>query len=893
MLSQNTLLFVSLGYVVLLFVVAFSADRAGLRRGGWLQSPLVYTLSLSVYCTAWTFYGAVGLAARSGLEFATIYIGPTLVFVGWWWTLRKLVRIGREHRITSIADLVSSRYGKSTALAIVVTLIAIVATIPYIALQLRSIVTSFEAISGSEHAARTAFWVASGLAAFTILFGTRSISANERHHGVVAAIALEAITKLVALIAVGAFAIWGVAGGVGEIFARMPDDMLAPDETFGARWFTMIVLAGAAIICLPRQFHVTVVENTDERHLVTASWLFPLYMFLLSLFVLPIAIAGLAWLPAGSNPDLFVIALPLAFDQEALALLAFIGGFSSATSMVIVASIALSIMVSNHVVAPIALKRMMTTSAASGDVREVLLTSRRITIAALLGLGFAYLTLTEGRSNLAAMGLIAFVGVAQVLPAMAGGLLWRGATRAGALAGLISGGLIWLYALYLPALGVFPDAWLSTGPLDIAALRPQALLGMTGEDPLVHAAIWSLGINSALFVAVSVMTEMRPIERLQAGLFVDVFSAPGSEARFVRRDAASEDLFILAQRILGAVPARQVFDDIARDQGIKEGLPAPDDAMIARLERELAGSVGGASAHAMVTRVTGGEIVSLTELMDIADETQRLIETSARLADKTDELEDTADELRRANARLRRLDLQKDDFLSQVSHELRTPMTSIRSFAEILQTTPDLSDDEYRRFTGIIHSESLRLTRLLDEILDIGRLEAGQLEVPLSDVSAVTAVTSAVDGVAGLAFERGVNVRMRGGVPDVAVSANPDRLQQILVNLLSNGIKYNPSDVPEITVSASLADDRLRIDVADNGGGVGREEAEDIFAKFTRGARAGADAGAGLGLPISRAMAERMGGSLGVVFRGDGTSFFRVTLALASQPAATAPEPAE
>ncbi|MEL6266635.1 MAG: ATP-binding protein, partial [Pseudomonadota bacterium] len=629
--------------------------------------------------------------------------------------------------------------------------------------------------------------------------------------------------------------------------------------------------------------------NTDERHLLTASWLFPLYMFLISLFVLPIAIAGLAWLPEGSNPDLFVIALPLAFEQHELALLAFIGGFSSATSMVIVASIALSIMVSNHVVAPLALKTMMTGRAASGDVRELLLTSRRVTIAALLGLGFLYLTFTDGTSNLAAMGLTAFVGVAQVLPAVVGGILWRGATRAGALAGLTAGTVLWLYTLYLPALGgVFPPALMVDGPFGIEALRPHALFGLAGRDPLVHATIWSLGVNVLLFLGVSIVTEMRPLERLQAGLFVDVFRGPGSEARFVHRETASEDLFVLAQRILGSDTARRVFDDIAREQGIEGALPLADDAMIARLERELAGSVGGASAHAMVMRATGGEIVSLDELMDIADETQRLIETSARLADKTGELERTADELRRANARLRRLDKQKDDFLSQVSHELRTPMTSIRSFAEILHEGDDLGEVERRRFAGIIHTESLRLTRLLDEILDIGRLEQGQLDIPVRAVPAGPAVVSAVDCVAGLAFERGVTIHVQDPLPAVALMANADRLQQILVNLLSNGIKYNGAEAPAITVSAAAPADRvpgvLAIDVSDNGGGVTREEAEDIFSKFTRGLRAIADTGAGLGLPISRAMAEGMGGRLDVVFREDATSFFRLTLPLATPP---------
>ncbi|MEL6335373.1 MAG: ATP-binding protein, partial [Pseudomonadota bacterium] len=696
----------------------------------------------------------------------------------------------------------------------------------------------------------------------------------------------------VALVAVGIFAVWGVAGGVEAIFDRMPAEMVVPQETFDGRWFTMVVLAGAAVLCLPRQFHVTVVENTDERHLLTASWLFPLYMFLISLFVLPIAIAGLAWLPEGSNPDLFVIALPLAFDQQELALLAFIGGFSSATSMVIVASIALSIMVSNHVVAPLALNRMLSERAASGDMRDLLLTSRRVTIAALLGLGFLYLTVSDGGAGLAAMGLTAFVGVAQVLPAMMGGIMWRGATRAGALAGLVAGAVLWLYTLFLPALGgVLPENWMAAGPFGIAALRPQALFGLAGLDPLVHATVWSLGTNILLFVTVSMATSMSALERLQAALFVDVFrTSAGDGPRFVRREAAAEDLFILAQRILGAVPAQRLFDRMARAQGRGSGLPEADDAMVERLERELAGSVGGASAHAMVMRATGGEIVSLTDLIDIADETQKLMETTQRLADKTTELERTADELRRANQRLRRLDRQKDDFLSQVSHELRTPMTSIRSFSEILLSEPQVETEERARFTAIIHAESIRLTRLLDEILDISRLESGYADIPIEQVPIAGVLSTAMDCVAGFAFERGVRMTIDDAVPEVAAAANPDRLLQILINLLSNGIKYNGHAEPRITLHARTEAGRVEIDVADNGGGVTAEEAEDIFAKFTRGTRAALDRGAGLGLPISRAMAERMGGTLAVVFREDGTSFFRVTVPLAPPSPARAAE---
>ncbi|MEM7496946.1 MAG: ATP-binding protein [Pseudomonadota bacterium] len=886
MLSQDTLLAVALGYVVILFAVAFLGDRrASLARGRWLQSPLVYTLSISVYCTSWTFYGAVGSAARSGLEFATIYLGPTLVFVGWWWTLRKLVRIGRVHRITSIADLISSRYGKSSTLAVIVTLIALTATTPYIALQLQSITASFEAISGATHQTRTAFWVACGLAAFTILFGTRTINANERHHGVVAAIALEAVVKLAALLAVGIFAVWGVADGIGDIFERMPEEMVDPDTVFGPRWFTMTLLAGAAVLCLPRQFQVTVVENTDERHLVTASWMFPLYMFLMSLFVLPLAIAGQAFLPAGSNPDLYVIELPLAFDQQELALLVFIGGFSSATSMVIVAAIALSTMVSNHIVAPLALRSLMQTHAASGDVREVLIASRRITIGAILGLGFLYLTISEGTAALAAMGLIAFVGAAQVLPAMLGGIVWRGATRAGAIAGLSTGAALWLYTLFLPALA--PEAaWVAEGPLGIAALKPEGLLGLAGADPIVHATIWSLGVNTLLFIAVSVFAPMRPLELLQGALFVEVFrgggdGGPGDTPRFTHREAAVEDLFVLAQRILGADTARRLFDIIAREQGVEGGLPVADDTMIARLERELAGSIGAASAHAMLMRATGGEITSLSELLDIADETQRLMETTQRLAEKTAELEQTASALRRANERLRQLDRQKDEFLSQVSHELRTPMTSIRSFSEILLSEPDIREEERTRFVDIIHSESIRLTRLLDEILDISRLESGVADIPLEPLEAAAAIRGALDSVTGLARSAGVTIEADLPGPEIRIAASPDRLRQVLINLLSNAVKYNTAPDPRISVSTTPLDGALAIDVADNGGGVTTDEAEEIFSKFARGRRASAGQGAGLGLPISRAIAQRMGGDLTVVFRDDGSSFFRTTMRLA------------
>jgi signal transduction histidine kinase len=605
----------------------------------------------------------------------------------------------------------------------------------------------------------------------------------------------------------------------------------------------------------------------------------------LSLFIMPIAIAGLKFLPPGSNPDLFVLTLPLSEQRPELALLAFLNGFSSATSMMIVAAIAVSTMVSNHIVMPIALFFLSVGRQVSGDVRSLLLITRRISIAAILGLGFLYFRLSGGSDALAAIGLIAFAGVAQFMPSLIGGIFWRGATRAGALSGLMAGFVLWAYTLFLPSFGghfLLSEAVLIDGLWGVEALRPRALLGLQGLDPLIHSLVWSIGANTLLFLIVSGLTDKRPLERLQGALFVDVFhSAAGETPRFVEDSATSEDLFVLAQRILGTDPAREMFDEMARRQGLTTGLPNPTDAVIAWLERELTGSVGAASAHAMVRRVAGRETVSMTELIDIADETQRLIENSRQLSDKSAELERAAAQLREANKRLRTLDAEKDDFLSQVSHELRTPMTSIRSFSEVLLGDDPVSEDERNRFIAIINDESLRLTRLLDEILDISRLEAGSLDLPLGSTDPEAAIAAALGTVSGVVRKNGVTVLREPAPGGIMVRANEDRLRQALINLLSNAVKYNGTAAPEIRVLPHASSGFLNIDVIDNGGGVSAHEAATVFEKFNRGSRSGRDHGAGLGLPISRAIMRTLGGELTVEFAPGGTSFFRLRLALA------------
>ncbi|WP_281856602.1 histidine kinase dimerization/phospho-acceptor domain-containing protein, partial [Litoreibacter halocynthiae] len=734
MVSFNILITVAVIYTMLLFGVAFYADQRAQRGPSrWLRSPWTYTLSLSVYCTAWTFYGAVGNAARSGLEYLTIYLGPTLVFLAWWWLLRKLVRIGKAERITSIADMISSRYGKSPTIAVIVTVLAIAGTTPYIALQLQSVTLSVAVFTefptgngGGSDLNATAFWLSAGLALFTIFFGTRNLDANERHHGVVTAIALEAIVKLVALLAVGIFVVWGVSGGVSETLRAIDASPVADWQPSPSRWTSMIFLSAAAVICLPRMFQVLVVENADERHLRTAVWAFPSYILAMSLFVLPIAVVGLAVMPEGSNPDLFVLTLPLELGQEGLALLAFLGGFSSATSMVIVASIALATMVSNHIVVPIWLNTRPAGASMSGDMRQVVLLSRRLSIIAVLGLGYVYYRTTGGSAALSAIGLVSFAGVAQVVPALIGGLFWRGATRKGAIAGLLVGFGLWIYTLFMPAIGAFPSSMLLHGLFGADMLRPQALMGFTDMDPLVHSILWSISLNTLAFIIVSLVSFPTPMERLQGAAFVNVFERGDGAVSPIGGQAEAEDLLVMSQRLLGAREAQTLFQREATRQGKAGYLPDPTPDFITLLERELAGSVGGATAHAMIAQINGQTSITVRDLLAVADESAQMLEYSSQLEAQSRELEQTARKLREANTKLTALSVQKDAFLSQVSHELRTPMTSIRSFSEFLMEG-GMDEQAQARSAGIIHEESIRLTRLLDDLLDLSVLENGQV----------------------------------------------------------------------------------------------------------------------------------------------------------------------
>ncbi len=887
MLSFNGLVVTSLLYVAVLFAVAFWADKRAARgRVGWVRSPLIYTLSLSIYCTAWTFYGAVGNAARSGLEFVTIYLGPTLVMIAWWVLLRRLVRIGRTERITSIADLISSRFGKSNVIGVLVTLLAVCAATPYIALQLQSVTLSFLVFypessgEGAPDSSSVAFWVAAGLAIFTVLFGTRNLDIDERHHGIIMAIALEAVVKLIALIAVGIFVVFAVAGGPSEMMAQIEASPIEIWELRPDRWMTLIFIAAAAFICLPRMFHVMVVENENESHLATASWAFPLYLFLLSLFVVPIAVTGLAVMPEGSNPDLFVLTVPLALEQGGLALLAFLGGFSSATSMVIVASIALATMVSNHIVMPIWLRSRSTGATVSGDVRQIVILSRRLSILGVMVLGYLYYQLSGGGTALAAIGLVAFVGVSQALPALIGGIFWRGATRVGAAAGLAVGFTIWLWTSFLPSFGegaLLSQSVFDAGPFGLGWLRPNALMGIEGLDPLVHSVLWSMLLNTGTFVLGSLLSFPNPLERLQGATFVNIYRTADSPRGWSGRGAEAEDLLMMAQRIVGATEAQKLFEGESLRQGKRGYLPDVSPAFLERLERELAGSVGAATAHAMMAQITGGMAVSVDDLMAVADEAQQIIEYSSQLEAKSVELEETARQLRQANDKLLALSVQKDGFLSQISHELRTPMTSIRSFSEILMGGDAMNDADRQRYSSIIHDETIRLTRLLDDLLDLSVLENGQVTLNEQEETLESILDRSIAATEALQSERGLKIVRDPDAERFALFTDGDRLAQVFINLIANAQKYCDAKLPELKITVHDIAGQSAVDFVDNGSGVSDEAQAVIFEKFARGSDGHIEAGAGLGLAICREIMGRLGGAISYV-PGERGAAFRVTL---------------
>jgi Na+/proline symporter/signal transduction histidine kinase len=621
------------GYIGFLFLVASYGDRLSPTQRG-RASALIYPLSLAIYCTSWTFFGSVGFATRTSVDFLAIYVGPILMIALCTPLLRRVIQLAKSQNITSIADFIAARYGKSQAVAATVALIAIIGSVPYIALQLKAVASSLETILSEDQAFSSipiigdmALVVTLAMAVFAVLFGTRQSDATEHQHGLMLAVATESIVKLVAFIAAGAFVTFWMFSPVELIERAMktPEAVRAIEYTPSiGNFLTMTLLSFCAIMLLPRQFHVSVVENSSDAEVGRARWLFPLYLVAINLFVIPIALAGLITFPFGAvDSDMYVLALPIEADSNLLSVGVFVGGLSAATAMVIVECVALSIMVSNDIVVPLVLQRGSESRAGQKDFGDFLLRVRRFAIFAIMVMAYFYYR-ALGNTQLAAIGLLSFAAIAQLAPAFFGGLFWRRATAQGAMGGMLVGVAVWIYTLFLPSFLDGTTAGLSLlqhGPFGIEALRPQALFG-ADLPPLLHGVLWSLSLNLLTYVVLSLARAPSSIERLQADLFVPNALAPMAPSfRRWRTTVTVQDIQTTVAQYLGPERARHSFEAFAAQHRthLDPGAPA-DFELLQHAEHLIASSIGAASSRLVMSLLLRKRTVSAKAALKLLDD---------------------------------------------------------------------------------------------------------------------------------------------------------------------------------------------------------------------------------------------------------------------------------
>ncbi|MBO9122620.1 MULTISPECIES: PAS domain-containing hybrid sensor histidine kinase/response regulator [unclassified Rhizobium] len=676
MLPGWVILASAFGYLLLLFAVASHGDRQR-RRFGAPDSgrPVVYALSLAIYCTSWTYFGGVGLASQRGLEFTGIYIGPILVFTLGMPVLRRIIDLAKTEKLTSVADFISARYGKNSAVGTIVALISLVGAIPYIALQLKSVSSTVTAMlnpsdygigSGNLYFLDLPLLVTLVLACFAIMFGTRHTDATEHQDGLILAVAMESVVKLFAFLTAGVCVVWFLFDGPADLWRKALENEMVLSalhyQTPISRWLTLTVLSAFAIVMLPRQFHVTVVENRTAKELRLAGFLFPLYLIAINLFVLPMAIAGLLTFGGSGNADLYMLSLPIVGQMPVMSLITFIGGFSAATAMVIVASVALSIMVSNDIVMPIFLRRRLAGRGGQrDDFAKTLLNIRRSAIFAVLLLGYAYYRSTDSTTGLASIGLLSFAAIAQMAPSLLGGLIWRRANARGAILGLSSGFVIWIYLLFLPSLGG-PD-YSAVASAVLGFVFPGVTVFTDNADPLVNATVMSLLVNTGFFVVGSMTRNARPLERIQAGIFVKRQSRSQFATRGWKTRISVGDLKATISRYLGEERMERSFQTYQQNSGRKLEDDQPADMALIHFTEQLLGSAIGSSSARLVLSLILQKVEDASAdtawLLDQASEAlqynQDMLQTALSQMDQGIAVFDSSNHLTIWNRRFRQL----------------------------------------------------------------------------------------------------------------------------------------------------------------------------------------------------------------------------------------------
>jgi Na+/proline symporter len=912
MFHPATIIGIILLYVGFLFFLGLRGEKKGVagRKAG--EHPLIYSLSLAVYCTSWTYYGSVGNAATSGMFFLTIYLGPTLAILLWWQVLRKLIRLKNQQHITSIADFIAARYGKSQLIGALATLIALAGYVPYIALQLKAITSTFEVITYeqagglamiSNHVGPIIVFL---MVLFTIGFGVRRLDPTERHQGMVTVVAVESLVKLVTFLAVGIFITYFAFDGLGDIFGRLPVRGeqavgLAAEQPTTLMWLTYLLLSMSAILFLPRQFHISVVENSDENHLRTAMWLFPLYMLLICFFVYPLAQAGLlVGLPA-TAADTFVLRLPLHFGQEWLALLVFMGGFSAATAMVMISTMTLATMSTNHLLLP-----LIGFTGRLTFLRRHLLEARWAAVAFVLVSSYWFELIVGSSYSLVRMGIISFAAALQFAPSILGGLFWTRGNRIGALLGLSAGFLTWVYTVIVPSFarsGWLPLTLLQEGPWRIALLRPEHLFGLTGLDPLSHAVIWSMFFNVGLYVIGSLLTEVSDEEKNQAHGFVRVLAADSpAEPDLPSRTAV--DLPAKRERLLAILCQYFQPEKAAAlfSQCLARAVPRPEACKIsvlefadlcAAVEKQLAGTIGAAAAHAALKR----------EMIFTSEETRSLqqayLEILATLSLSPEDLRLKIDFYREREQLLTchaaELEVKVRELRKQIDQRIRTEEALKRAQEQLRLLSGSImaaQEQERRAIARELHDELGQvLTALrLDSAWLAGRLRQGDARAAERAGAMQSLIDKTIDEV------RGISIRLRPIVlDDLGLSEALEWLSsdfesrnqatciftsdplppvddaiataayRITQEALTNVARH--AGATQVEISLRLNGPELTLTIEDNGLGLNPDGLEDA---------------AGMGIRGMRERANLLGGMVEISSgEGSGTSvFFRLAVEL-------------
>ena len=873
---MNSLMLISLMILYLggLFALAYYSERN--KHRPFFSKPWIYVLSLGVYCSAWTYYGSVGIAAQSGPSFLTIYLGPVIAMPLWLSVMRKVVQISKQHKISGIADFISMRYGNSRRLGALVTLCCLTAGVPYIALQLKAISESFSLLSGEVSTTSvvgdSTFYIALIIAVFIAFFGTQQTDASEAKVGIMSTVAAESVLKLVFFLVVGCYVCFGLFDGTQDLYNKaaqaLPDFAgLSGAEGVGGglNWLLTIALSFSAFFLLPRQFQVSVVENQKPKHLRTAMWFLPLYLLLFNGFVIFIAWGGRLLLPESQNSDYYSLLLPLSEGQTFLASLVFFGGLSAVISMIVVSTLALSNMLSNNLVIPYGFLDLMKESDPQRNAKRVKNIRRFSMFLLIIGAYFFY-TGFSTRLSLYSIGLVSFVLIAQLAPSFFLGLYWnRGSSQAGYY-GIIAGLTFVFYSLILPIIlgeSELGYSFVEQGPLGIAALKPHEFLGLSSLGVETHALFWSLLLNTTFFVYLSLNRKGNYRERNYAELFINSENYSQVGGFVWKGEAYVSDIKDLLVRFLGDSQTDRALDLFYRKYKVSPSEERADARLIAFSEKLLTGSLGAASARILLSSVSKEAPISLVEVLEILEDNKETKATNRLLQAKSRELEQMAEQLQEINHELLDQDKLKDEFLDTVAHELKTPVTSIQAGIELL-LDGGMPSDLQEKFMRNIEKDSDRLSRLIHNILDLEKLASGRAELVLESDNLGNTIGKVVQSMKHLADKQGVELKANPEKSSIVAVYDEDRIIQVMTNLISNSLKFIGEEHGKIEIEIEENAKEVLVIVSDNGRGVPAEDQDYIFEKFyqSKNQNTRKPIGSGFGLAICKKILEGHQGNI-------------------------------